>query len=99
MIVYCRRFFRVRTGQDATEDLLTAAAGSTRYVFPNRWSTFAVLEGALKANPSDVHARLFLGRLFLNQTEVDEAIPQLQEARKLSAAFPDLDRDPGQLLT
>lgn len=99
MVVYYRAFFRARMGQDATEDLRTAAAGSTRYVFPNRWSSVAVLEGALKANPSDAHARLLLGRLFLNQMEVDEAIAQWQEARKLNTAFPELDRDLGQVLT
>jgi predicted Zn-dependent protease len=99
LIVYYRAFVRSRSGQDATGDLRSAAAGFTRYVFPNRFSTAAVLESALKANPSDAHARLLLGRLLLNQMKVDEAIAQWQEARKINPAFPELARDLGQALT
>jgi tetratricopeptide (TPR) repeat protein len=99
LIAYYRAFLRARLGQDATEDLRTAAAESTRYVFPNRWSSVAVLNGALKANPSDAPARLLLGRLFLNQLEVDEAIAQWQEAQKLNPGFPELNRELGQVLT
>ena len=99
LIVYYRAFIRARLGQDATADLRSAAAGFTRYVFPNRFSTAAVLESALKANPSDAHARLLLGRLLLSQMKVDEAIAQWQEARKINPAFPELVHDLGQALT
>ena len=75
----------------------SAAAGVTRYVFPNRWSSVAVLNSALKANPSDAHARLLLGRLLLNQLNVDEAAAQWQAARKINPAFPELV-DLGQAL-
>jgi tetratricopeptide (TPR) repeat protein len=98
MIAYYRAFVRARLGQDATEDLSIAGAGVTRYVFPNRSSSVAVLKGALAANPSDAHARIFLGRLFLNQLEVDEAIAQWREAQKRCPTCPELDRELGQVL-
>jgi Flp pilus assembly protein TadD len=98
MIAYYRAFVRARLGQDATEDLSIAGAGVTRYVFPNRSSSVAVLKGALAANPSDAHARIFLGRMFLNQLEVDEAIAQWREAQKRCPTCPELDRELGQVL-
>ena len=90
LIAYYRSFVRARLGQDPTADLRQAAAGLTRYVFPNRWSSVAVLNSALKANPSDAHARLLLGRLLLNQLNVDEAEAQWQAARKINPALPEL---------
>jgi predicted Zn-dependent protease len=98
LIVYYRAFVRARLGQDATADLRNASARFSRYVFPNRWSTVAVLNSALKSNPSDAHAHLLLGRLLLNQMKVDEAIAEWQVGRKINAAFPELDRDLGRAL-
>jgi tetratricopeptide (TPR) repeat protein len=98
LLAYYRAFVRARLGRDATQDLRTAASGFTRYVFPHRWSSLAVLNSALKANPSDAHARLLLGRLYLDQLKTDEAIAQWQEARKLDPALPELDRDLGSVL-
>jgi len=98
LIVYYRAFVRARLGQDATGDLRSAAARFSRYVFPNRWSTVAVLNSALKSNPSDAHAHLLLGRLLLNQMKVDEAIAEWQAGRKINPAFPELDRDLGRAL-
>jgi hypothetical protein len=98
LIAYYRAFVRARLAQDPTDDLRQAAAGFTRYVFPNRWSSVAVLNSALKANPSDAHARLLLGRLLLNQLNVDEADAQWQAARKINSTLPELD-DLGQALT
>jgi tetratricopeptide (TPR) repeat protein len=98
LIAYYRAFVRTRLGLDAAEDLRTASAGPTQYVFPSRWSSVAVLNSALKANPSDAHAHLLLGRFLLYQMKVDEAIAQWQEARKLDPALPGLDRDLQQVL-
>jgi len=99
LIAYYRAFVRTRLGLDAAEDLRTASSGPTQYVFPSRWSSVAVLNSALKANPSDAHAHLLLGRLFVYQMSVDEAIAQWQEARKLDPALPGLDHDLDQVLT
>ncbi len=98
LIIYYRAFVRAQLGQKANEDWHAAAKGVTRYVFPNRWSSVAVLEAAIRANPSDVQARLFLGRLFVNQFEIDKAIGQWQEAQKINRTFPQLDADLGQVL-
>ena len=89
---------RARLGSDAKDDLRLASAGSTQYVFPSRWSSLAVLNSALKANPSDACAHLLLGRLLLCQMKVDEALAQWQEARALDPALPGLDRDLGLVL-
>ena len=91
LIAYYRAFVRTRLGQDPSGDLRSAAAGFTRYVFPNRWSTAVVLNSALKANPSDAHAHLLLGRLLLSQLQVDEAAAEWQAARKNTPTFPELD--------
>ncbi len=99
LIAYYRAFIHARMGQDTTADLQAAAAGSTQYVFPNRWSSFAVLNSALKANQSDARAHFLLGRLLVDQMKVDEALEQWQQAAKLSPALPELQRDMAQLLS
>jgi len=98
LIAYYRAWVRTRLGQDAAEDLRTASSRPTQYVFPSRWSSVAVLNSALKTNPSDAHAHLLLGRLLLCQMKVDEAIAQWQEARKLDPALPGLDHDLAQVV-
>jgi tetratricopeptide (TPR) repeat protein len=98
LFLYYRAYCRSRLGQDPAEDLRAAAAASTRYAFPFRPSSMAVLKFALQANPSDVVARLLLGRLFLHALMVDEAIAEWQQARALNPRLPDLYRDLGKVL-
>lgn len=98
LFFYYRAYCRARLGQNPSEDLKTAAESSTRYAFPFRPSSIAVLKYALRANPSDGPARLLLGRLFLHGLMVDEAIAEWQAARSLNPRLPELHRDLGKAL-
>lgn len=98
LFFYYRAYCRARLGQNPSEDLKAAGGSSTRYAFPFRPSSIAVLKQALRANPSDAQARLLLGRAFLHSLMVDEAIAEWQAAGSLNPRLPELHRDLGKAL-
>jgi tetratricopeptide (TPR) repeat protein len=67
-------------------------------VFPSRADSFPVLRRAVEVNPSDATAHFLLGELQLAGGEVDTAIKEWQEARRLNKAIPVLHRNLGMAL-
>ena len=53
LVAYYRGYCREKLGAAGKEDFQLARQMSTRFVFPNRSETMAVLELALKSNPAD----------------------------------------------
>lgn len=90
MIAYYRAFCRSRMGQDPAADLAQAAAGFTRYLFPYRASSFAVLGNALKVNPHDALAHLLMARLLFDSLQTDGAIAEWQKARADGPKLPEV---------
>jgi tetratricopeptide (TPR) repeat protein len=98
-VVYYRGYCRERvTPGSGRADFEAASHLSTRYVFPNRPESFAVLRRALDANPRDATAHFLLGSLFLSSGRSDEAIGEWQEARRLDPHLPVLHRNLGRAL-
>ena len=83
LVAYYRGYCRERRGGSGAKDYETASAQSTRYVFPSRASTEAVLRAALRANPDDATARFLLGSLLLSGGRAEDAIAEWQETRRL----------------
>jgi tetratricopeptide (TPR) repeat protein len=98
LVVYYRGYCREKTGGSAGADFAAASSLSTRYVFPSRAGTFPVLRRALEVSPSDATAHFLLGSLHLAGGEVDAAIAEWQEARRLDRAIPILHRNLGLAL-
>ncbi len=89
MIVYYRAYSRMRLGQDASADWRTASQGFTRYLFPFRASSQAVLAAALKANEGDALAHLLMARLLLDRLDAEGAVEEWESARLLDPKLPE----------
>jgi tetratricopeptide (TPR) repeat protein len=98
LVAYYRGYVRTLTGGDGAVDYAAAGSLSTAYVFPNRRSSYAVLESALKRNPQDSTARFLLGSLYLSGGMSDAAIAAWQRIRSDGATIPTLHRNLGLAL-
>jgi len=98
LIAYYRGYCREKAGSGGKGDLLQASRQPTRYVFPNRPETFAVLEKALQVNPDDATARFLLGSWYLSGGMADEALQEWERARQLDPSIPVLHRNIGMTL-
>jgi Flp pilus assembly protein TadD len=109
LIAYYRAYCRSRLAQNPGQnpaaadllraDLREASAEPTRYVFPFRFSSFAVLIFAIESNPSDATAHFLLGRLLLNSLMTDEAILEWRKAQALKPPPAELKQELSVLLT
>ena len=68
----------------------------TRYVFPKRATSFAVLRDALSHDPDDATAHFLLGSLHLAGGRVDSAMVHWERARRLKPTIPTLHRNMGR---
>ena len=85
-------------GRGGADAYRRASALPATYVFPNRASSYAVLDAALAANPDDGTARLLRGSLYLSSGLVSEAIADWERARSVAPDLPTLHRNLGMTL-
>ena len=98
LVAYYRGYARGRAGGNPGPDFTAARGLPTAYVFPNRRSSYAVLQAALTANRDDTTARFLLGSLYLASGLVQPASSSWQQVRRAGAAIPTLHRNLGLLL-
>jgi tetratricopeptide (TPR) repeat protein len=98
LVAYYRGYLRQRLGQPSDADFRRASDLPLAYVFPHRASSYAVLRGALKANPADGHALFLLGSLHFADGLADAAIADWTKAEELAPDTPTLHRDLGLAL-
>jgi tetratricopeptide (TPR) repeat protein len=98
LVAYYRAFVGQRLGRGEPDAYRRASALSTTYVFPNRASSYAVLDAALTANPDDGTARLLRGSLYLSSGLIPEAIADWERARRVAPDLPTLHRNLGLTL-
>ncbi|MGI8743877.1 MAG: DUF5107 domain-containing protein [Bryobacteraceae bacterium] len=98
LVSYYRGYCRQKAGANGKPDFALAAQQSTLYVFPHRPQSFAVLDAALKANPSDAAAHFLLGCLQMSTGVPTLAFNEWQQAYKLNARFPTLHALLGRVL-
>src|SRR6185436_3628774 len=73
LVAYYRGYCAEKAGRLGREDFAIASRQSTRYVFPNRPESMAVLHRALEVDPQDAAAHFLLGSLHLSGGDADEA--------------------------
>lgn len=71
----------------AGEYLARAAKTYRDYVFPSRPEEVPVFEYAVKSNPGDAHAHLYLGNLYSHLDRQDEAVRQWSKAVELDSSL------------
>jgi tetratricopeptide (TPR) repeat protein len=98
LVAYYRGYVRQQLGGDAGGDYAKARVLSTKYTFPSRPSSYAVLNDALRLNPEDGTARFLLGSLYLASGRAQPAIEEWQRVRRMRPAIPTLHRNLGLAL-
>jgi len=95
LVAYYRGYCAERAGRSGGEDFAVASRQSTRYVFPNRPESLAVLRRAVQVDPQDATARFLLGSLLLSGGQSDAALGEWETARALDPKLPVLHRNIG----
>src|SRR5207248_3356941 len=98
LVAYYLGYVRAQTGGSAGEDYERGRSLPTTYVFPNRRSSYAVFEDALRANRNDATAGFLRGFLYLSSGLSREAIATWQQVRRVNPAIPTLHRNLGLAL-
>src|SRR5665648_339598 len=95
MAMYYKAWFESQNGNHtaAAEILKEAAKACPDYCFPNQTEAVMVLEWAIKQNPADAKAPYYLGNLWYNSRQYDEAIANWELSVKLDDAFPTVHRN------
>jgi tetratricopeptide (TPR) repeat protein len=84
LLVYYRAYCEIALKMDAAADLRRAAELGTRYMFPNRATSYAVLRAAIERNPSDATAHALMGNLAMYSFRTEDAIAEWQQAVTLN---------------
>ena len=95
MALYYKARFEFQNGNHtvAAETLKEAAKACPDYCFPNQTEAVMVLEWAKKQNPADSKAPYYLGNLWYNNRQYDEAIANWELSVKLDDTFPTVHRN------
>lgn len=97
MVFYYLAWFHQQKGDEksALSCLKKAASANPDYCFPNRIEDIAVLEFAIKMNKSDDKAPYYLGNLWYDKRQYDEAIAMWECAVKRAGNFSIAQRNLG----
>jgi len=97
MPLYYMGFFLLNTGKtvEAKQLYLTAAEKNPNYIFPNRLEDIHILQHAIDTNPSDYKALYYLGNLWYDKRQYDEAINCWERSAELFDGFATVHRNLG----
>lgn len=89
MVGYLRGYYRELAGDKASaaEFYAKARRGSVKYTNPHRMEEAAALEAALRQDPADANARLFLGNLLYARERREEGMASWKKAVELDASL------------
>lgn len=80
-------------GKDCAEVFLKASVHAPDFCFPNRLEAILALECAQDHQPNDAKAPYYLGNLWFDKRQYDEAIACWEKSVKLNSAFPTVNRN------
>jgi len=95
MALYYKAWFESQNGNNAaTAEILKEAANACPdYCFPNQTEAVMVLEWAKQQNSIDANAPYYLGNLWYNNRQYDDAIANWELSVKLDDVFPTVHRN------
>ncbi len=77
----------------ALSEYQRAEAMSPRYTFPNKLEDIGVLRAAIALNPDGAKAYYYLGNLFYDKRQFEEAMALWKQSDALDDSFPTLERN------
>ncbi|MBX7257728.1 MAG: DUF5107 domain-containing protein [Candidatus Hydrogenedentes bacterium] len=85
LVEYALAYYSAKSGDEAgaKTHLAQGSKASVDYVHPHGVEAAAIFDYAVKANPNDANARLFLGYALAGLLRIDEALPCWQKAVEL----------------
>lgn len=97
MVYYSLAWFTHQTGDEVQAGKwLEKAAGADSYLcFPNRLIEINILQSAVKLNPADAKAPYYLGNLFYDKRQYEEAVQYWELSRSIDNSFPTVHRNLG----
>ena len=95
MALYTMGWVSLRKGRldEAAGWFKKASACPPDFCFPNRVEDVLILNAAIRLNPADARAPWYLGNLFYDKRQYDEAIGFWEMSRSLDPTFPTVHRN------
>ncbi|GAB3926890.1 tetratricopeptide repeat protein [Mucilaginibacter myungsuensis] len=95
MVYYYLGYFQLKLGDEGQAvELFRKAADADPYLcFPDRLEDIAVLQTAMQLNSADAKAPYYLGNLFYDKLQYDDAIAAWEASVKLDNSFPTVLRN------
>jgi tetratricopeptide (TPR) repeat protein len=95
MVYYNLGYFSHKNdAQDEAQKWFEKAAAADPYLcFPNRLDEVKILQLAMELNPADAKAPYYLGNLFYDKRQYDDAVSNWEKAAKLDDNFPTVFRN------
>jgi tetratricopeptide (TPR) repeat protein len=90
IVFYCLASFYHQIGnkEQAIAQLNNAQSANSYLCFPNRLEEINILKWAIDTNPADAKAPYYLGNLFYDKRQYDDAINYWERSAKLDSNFP-----------
>jgi len=80
-------------GKDSSKAFHQASEHAPEYCFPNRLEAISALECAQKQNPKDAKAPYYLGNLWYDKRQYDDAVSCWEKSALLNPSFPTVLRN------
>lgn len=95
MVLYYLGYYNYNTGNsdEGMSYYRKAAAASPDYCFPNRLEDIVVLENAQALNPQDAKAFYYLGNLWYDRKQFEEAIECWEKSRSVDDSYATVHRN------
>lgn len=95
MVIYYQAYFAECAGKrkEAAQYRKQAACACGDYCFPNRLDDLVVLQSSLEAAPDDAKGWYYLGNLWYDKRQYENAIAAWERSRSIDAAFPTVRRN------
>ena len=95
IVLYYKSWFATKLGDAVKAKLYAeqAAANNENIYFPNKIEEVLILQNAVTVNPSDARAYYYLGNLWYDKRQYDEAIGCWEISAKLEPNFPTVHRN------
>jgi tetratricopeptide (TPR) repeat protein len=95
LVYYVMGYSAYQSGDQANaeEYFVKASEQNPDCCFPHQLELIAIMETAMKVNPKDSKAPYYLGNLFYDKSQFDEAILLWQKSSKLEDSFPTVHRN------
>ena len=95
MLFYYKGYYQLMQGkeEEAKAAFVRAEQASPLYCFPNKLEDIAVLKAAMEKNPQGSKAYYYLGNLFYDKLQFEEAIKLWEQSAELCDSFPTVHRN------